>query len=241
MNVSAEGGRYGSRQLAGNLGGGNDTVDFNLSAADFETDGFNARTTDTVLRDDDGYDNTTVHGRVGWNVTRQSAASAWWRAQRRRRTTASTTASPWTPSRPPTAAATNLNSRPGAWRRITRPDVSVTSWPTAAATPIVTLIPTDSSASGAQGELERSGYLGSFNGSDALRLVYGVDLETRVAWTTATTERPRPDGYYLEYQGGFSDRLFVTAGTRYDDNDDFGTTPPTASVPPTCSRWRAVS
>ena len=48
--VSAEGGRYGSEQVAGNVGGGNDTVDFNLSAADFSTDGFNARDTDTVLQ-----------------------------------------------------------------------------------------------------------------------------------------------------------------------------------------------
>ena len=31
-DLSAEGGRYGSQQFAGNLGGGNGTVDFNLSA-----------------------------------------------------------------------------------------------------------------------------------------------------------------------------------------------------------------
>ena len=31
------------------------------------------------------------------------------------------------------------------------------------------------------------------------------------------------EGYYLEYQGGFGNQLFVTAGARYDDNDDFGT------------------
>lgn len=67
--LSAAGGRYGSQEFAGNLGGGNGTADFNLSIADLETDGFNARTTDTVLNDDDGYDNTTVHGRFGWNVT----------------------------------------------------------------------------------------------------------------------------------------------------------------------------
>ena len=69
--VSAEGGRYGSSQLAGNVGGGNDTVDFNLSAADFQTDGFNARDTDTVLQDDDGYDNTTANARVGFKVSEE--------------------------------------------------------------------------------------------------------------------------------------------------------------------------
>ena len=67
--VSAEGGRYGSQQLSGNLGGGNDTVDFNLSGTDFRTDGFNARTTDTVPQDDDGYDNSTANARLGYNAT----------------------------------------------------------------------------------------------------------------------------------------------------------------------------
>jgi vitamin B12 transporter len=74
----------------------------------------------------------------------------------------------------------------------------------------------------ARGELERSGYLGSFTASDALRLVYGVDLERQSLDDGSTDASRNQDGYYLEYQGGFGNRLFVTAGTRYDDNDDFG-------------------
>ncbi|MEH6634596.1 MAG: TonB-dependent receptor, partial [Halioglobus sp.] len=73
------------------------------------------------------------------------------------------------------------------------------------------------------GDLERSGYLGSFTASDSLRMVYGIDLETEsVDDDFLNTDRDQ-QGYYLEYQGGFSDRLFITAGARYDDNDDFGT------------------
>lgn len=68
-NVSAEGGHYGTGQFAANLRGGNETVDASLSASHFQTDGFNARTTDTELQDDDGYKNQTVHARAGWNVT----------------------------------------------------------------------------------------------------------------------------------------------------------------------------
>ena len=60
-SVSAEGGRYGTQQYTGAVAGGNELGDFSLSAADYSTDGFNARTDDTVTRDDDGYDNTTVH------------------------------------------------------------------------------------------------------------------------------------------------------------------------------------
>ncbi len=74
-----------------------------------------------------------------------------------------------------------------------------------------------------QGTLERSGYLGSFAGGDALKLVYGVDLETESMDDGSFDTDRSQDGYYLEYQGGFNDRFFVTTGARYDDNDDFGT------------------
>ena len=75
----------------------------------------------------------------------------------------------------------------------------------------------------ADGELSRTSYLGSYSGGDQLRLVYGIDLETE-SIDDGTFDRERDqDGYYLEYQGGFSDRFFLTAGARYDDNEDFGT------------------
>lgn len=72
------------------------------------------------------------------------------------------------------------------------------------------------------GTIERYGYLGSFNGGDALRLVYGTDIEDESADGTYLNADRGQDGYYLEYQGGFYDQLYVTAGARYDDNDDFG-------------------
>lgn len=38
-----------------------------------------------------------------------------------------------------------------------------------------------------------------------------------------TTVRDRgQDGYYVEYQGAFDDRFFLSLGARYDDNEDFG-------------------
>ena len=66
--VGVELGEYSLRKVDAALSGGSDNGDFFVSVADLETDGFNARTSDTVLRDDDGADNTTVHAKVGWNV-----------------------------------------------------------------------------------------------------------------------------------------------------------------------------
>jgi vitamin B12 transporter len=219
--LSAAGGRYGSQEFAGNLGGGNGTADFNLSIADLETDGFNARTTDTVLNDDDGYDNTTVHGRFGWNVTEALRLSLVGRD-----TDGSTDYdSCFTVDTFASTDSCKDKFEQQAWR-------VAADYETGRFSHQVSYSDSDSdrhSYSEGQfsgkfdGEIERSGYLGSFKGSDALRLVYGADLETQSADGTYLQGDRDQTGYYLEYQGGFSDQLFVTAGTRYDDNDDFGT------------------
>ncbi|RLA44139.1 MAG: TonB-dependent receptor [Gammaproteobacteria bacterium] len=219
--VAAEGGRYGSQQFAGNLGGGNGTVDFNLAASDFETDGFNARTTDTVLKDDDGYDNTTVHGRLGWNVSDDLRLGLVARdVDGTNEFDSCFTVDTFSPT-------DNCKDEyeQQAWRaeadytigrfshRVFYSDSDTKRHFYADGT----------SSFKTKGSLERSGYLGSFSAGDSLRLVYGVDLESESMDDSSFDTDRDQQGYYLEYQGGFSDKVFVTAGARYDDNDDFGT------------------
>lgn len=218
--VSAEGGRYGTQQFAGNVGGGNDTVDFNLSGADYKTDGFNARTDDDTLQDDDGYENTTAHGRFGWNasdnlrlglavhdIDATNDYDECYNAEFAR-----------------TDRCQN-DYQQQAWRA--QGDYELGRFNHQ-------LFYSDSdternfysdgvSGFKPQGTLERSGYLGSFAGSDALKLVYGVDLQSESMDDGSFDTDTDQDGYYLEYQGGFNDRFFITTGARYDDNDDFGT------------------
>ncbi|MEE4144936.1 MAG: TonB-dependent receptor [Halieaceae bacterium] len=218
--VSAEGGRYGSQQLAANLGGGNDTLDFNLSGTDFQTDGFNARTTDTVLKDDDGYDNSTVNTRLGYNATERLRLSLVGRSvEGNNRFDDCFTVD--------TFAATDRcrdEYEQQAWRVAADYDAGRFSHQLA-----YTGNDTDrrfyadgQSSFSTRGGLERSSYLGSFSAGAGLRLVYGVDLETESLDDGSLDESRDQNGYYLEYQGGFGDRMFITAGTRYDDNDDFG-------------------
>ena len=219
--VSAEGGRYGTRQFAANVGGGNDTVDFNLSASDFDTDGFNARTTDKVLKDDDGYKNTTLHGRFGWNASDDLRLGLVLRDVDAKNDyddclTVDTFA--------PTDRCRD-DYEQQAWRvqadyelgrfghRVFYSDSDTDR----------NFYSDGVSSFKPKGSLERSGYLGSFTGGDALRLVYGVDLESESMDNGSFDTDRDQQGYYLEYQGGFGDQLFVTAGARYDDNDDFGT------------------
>jgi vitamin B12 transporter len=220
-NLSAEGGRYGSQQFAGNLGGGNGTVDFNLSAADYETDGFNARTTDNVLKDDDGYENTTLHGRFGWNVNDDLRLSL---VARDVEGTSEYDSCFTVDTFAPTDSCKDEYEQQ-AWRV-----AGDYEWGRFNHQVFYSGSDTDrdSYAQGAfafnlGGDLERSGYLGSFEGGDALRLVYGVDLESESVDDDFLDSTRDQQGYYLEYQGGFSDQLFITVGARYDDNDDFGT------------------
>ena len=220
-DLSAEGGRYGSQQFAGNLGGGNGTVDFNLSAVDYETDGFNARTTDNVLRDDDGYENTTLHGRFGWNVTDDLRLSL---VGRHIDGTNEFDSCFTVDTSSPTDNCKDENEQT-AWRVAADYELGRFSHQVFYSDSDTDR---DAYADGQfaynlGGDLERSGYLGSFSNSDALRLVYGVDLETQSVDDDFLDADRDQQGYYLEYQGGFSDRFFVTAGARYDDNDDFGT------------------
>jgi vitamin B12 transporter len=218
--VSAEGGRYGTQQFAGNVGGGNETLDFNLSAADYETDGFNARTDDNSLADDDGYNNTTVHGRFGWNAadnlrlglaihdidaTNEYDECYNTASERTDRCENDYEQQAWRAQGDYELGRFNhqlFYSNSDTDRNFYSDGVSSFK---------------------PQGALERSGYLGSFAGGDALKLVYGVDLESESMDDGSFDTDRNQDGYYLEYQGGFNDRLFITSGARYDDNDDFGT------------------
>ncbi|MFT6052499.1 MAG: vitamin B12 transporter [Halioglobus sp.] len=216
--VSAEGGRYGTSQIAANLGGSNGTVDFAVSAVDFQTDGFNARTTDLAPSDDDGYDNTTFHGRVGWNVTEDLRLQL---------------------------VAHDIDGEneydncfgivdnddcnddfdQSSWRAVADYTLgSFTHQLAYSGNDTERTFYTEGQISFAtEGEVERLSYLGSFSPSDALRLIYGVDLETETIDDGSVNRERDQDGYFAEYQGSFGDALFLTAGVRYDDNEDFGT------------------
>lgn len=214
-SLSAEAGRYATRQYAANINGGNSTVDFSLSAASYESDLYNAKTTDVDLMDDDGYDNASLHGRLGWNVTDALRLSIVARdVDSENAYDGCYNSEDCTQDFAQTSWRTAINYDAGQFQHeifYTNNDTSRDNF-------------TDGLFSFAvSGELERTGYIGSFDGGDALKLVYGVDLQSESTEDNPGEERDQ-EGYYAEYQGAFNDNLFVTAGARYDDNDDFGST-----------------
>ena len=71
----------------------------------------------------------------------------------------------------------------------------------------------------AAGELERSEYIGSATDLPGFDLVFGGDQEK-----ASNNGMGRDNtGMFLEYLSDFSDAIFLTAGVRHDDNEDFGT------------------
>jgi vitamin B12 transporter len=214
-----EHGEFDSAKFEGSLSGGNERGDYFISATDFETDGFNSQTVDTS-GERDGADNTTLHAKLGWNlsdalrlqlVARDIDASAQFDACFVPVTFAMVNDCAVT-----TQQTTHKLSADYQSERFTH----------AVAYSGVDLERDNFSAGlaafDAVGAIDRLEYTGSYRSSEAMTLVYGADLQDEEQFTDQRLERSQ-QGYYAEYQGRFAERLFVSAGARYDDNDDFGT------------------
>ncbi len=216
---SGEFGRYGTYQYGGHLGAGNDTVDAVLSGTHYSTDGFNSRTTDTLLRDRDGYENTTLHGRAGWNIANTLRAElVGHTVDGDNNFDDCNTVDTFAPTHD-----CSDDYRQDAWRASVDHSGDIfnnrLAWNSNRTDREFYADGVSSFAT--EGELERIEYLGSWNPSADLSLVYGADLTSESMDDGSFDTDREQSGYYLEYQGRFSRALYLTAGIRRDDNDDF--------------------
>lgn len=216
--VNAEAGDFGTRRLEGNVSGGSDSGDFFVSVSDLSSEGYNSRTSDTDLMDEDGYENRTVHAKAGWQPTdslRLQLVARDVDAENEfdqcgfpstndclgfiSQTTLKLSGDLDTGNFSHSLALANTDVERGdVW-------AGIESFTT-------------------DGSIRRFEYTGSVQAGSASTLVYGIDLE-REQITSSSGDDLRRDqtGTYFEYQAQFEDRFFVTAGARHDDNDDFGT------------------
>ena len=210
--VNAEAGRYNSQQYSGYLGGGNETGDFYLSAARAETDGFNTHMEDTS-GEKDGYENTTLHARGGLNIRDNLRADLVVRDVDARNEFDRCFSGGYIDDCVGFFDQTNVrgslthrNTRGENTLSYSRTEVSRTNY---AAGDV---------SYDTEGEIARLEFNGHTRLSDVHTLVYGLEHRED---TVGVLERDQ-DGVYLEYQGDYASRLYVTAGVRYDDNEDFG-------------------
>lgn len=215
--IEASTGKFGTRQVAAKVSGGNDRADFFVSGTNFQTDGFNARQADTVLADDDGYENTTLHARVGVNatdtlrfnavvrdVTGDSAYDGCYDSVTFSTVHQCNATYEQQALRLSADLATNYGSHGIAWSGTNTDREYFTL---------------GQSGFGSEGELQRVEYIGQYTAADNYQLVYGIDLEQEDNNGDSRDQL----GYYAEYLSTFSDDVFITAGVRHDDNDNFGT------------------
>lgn len=218
--INGEFGRYHTRQMGAYLGGDNDTVDYGLFANHFDTDGFNSRTTDTVLKDDDGYRNDTFHGRLGWQMNES------WRGELVAHRVAgdSDYDDCLTVDTFEVTDACSDDYTQESWRgQLEHRSERFSNTLAFSESELEREFFSNGLTSFAvDGELSKAEYIGSWRQSDRFNLVYGLDLISEsMDDGTVDTERNQ-EGYYLEYQGEITAGLYLTAGARRDDNDDFG-------------------
>ncbi len=217
-DIGAEGGSDNFQRYNLNLAGGSDQISGALSLADVSTDGFNARTSDTIDPDSDGYDNTTIHATINADI------SAQWRIG---------------------ASVHDVdgsNAYDGCYDPVTftpindcTDDYAQTAWRVYLAWSTDNLqseLSVEESridrafySAGAEsysteGEQQELSWLGSMS-DDNQRLTVGVDLQEQTLNDGSTVRTRDNTGAYAEYQ---RDVLLgsISAGLRYDDNDDFG-------------------
>jgi vitamin B12 transporter len=220
--LGIESGEFATRRVSGSLSGGNDSGDFYFSATELDTDGFNAQSADTVLRDDDGADNTTLHAKLGWNVSENL------RLQVVARDIDASTR--YDSCYEPITFAGPLHDCVGTTEQTTykisavHHSGSFTNTFGYSDVDIARDYFTQGVSSFAtEGGISRFEYTGSYEASAATTLAYGLDLEDEDVTSDGDELDRSQDGYYVEYQGRFGDSFFLSAGARYDDNDDFGT------------------
>lgn len=215
-HVDVSSGAFGTTQLSGNISGGNERADAFISGVKFKTDGFNTRVADKVLADDDGYDNTSLHGRVGINVNEDL------RVELVHRDTQGDTqydgcynSADFSTVHDCDATFNQQSSRVSGQLNTTYGSHSLAYSSTQTDREYYSL---GLSSFASEGELQRLEYIGELNSQENFRLVYGVDSEQE----DNNDESRDQLGYYVEYLSDFSDSLYFTAGARRDDNDDFG-------------------
>lgn len=211
--INSEWGEFGTSRNNLILSGANSDVDYFLLLSDLGSDGHNVRKDDTVLQDNDGYENTTIHARLGWQlrdglkadlVLRDVDASSEYDGC----FTTVQVHDCLSDNQQQAGRASLEYSGDGFVHNVSvaRVDTDRREYAGGAF------------AFGNKGQLDRVEYTGNLSELPGFDLVFGAD------WERAEADGNSRDngGLFIEYLSDFSERLFINIGTRYDDNDDFG-------------------
>jgi vitamin B12 transporter len=214
-NVSGEFGRYDTQNLSANIGANLEKFDYFIAASDYKTNGFNSRL-DDASQDKDGYENTTIHSRLGFQVNDDLTLGLVLRNNHG--------LGQFDNCGFGASASNNCESEFN--QSNLRADVNYATdnsqHELAYAKTLIERENFNQGLSGflTKGSLQRVEYLGNTQLNQDHQLVYGFDWEQEQI--TSANQSRNSKGYYFEYQGELVDNFYLTAGVRHDDNDDFG-------------------
>jgi len=214
--LDAQTGSFGARQYSAHGSGGSARGSVAASVNHIDSKGYNVHVADTLLRDDDGYRNTTLHGSGALALGDKLHL-----ALVHRRTKAISgfdncfDPADFSPLHD-CASEYALGASRAALAWDSGRGMHTMAWSS-------TRTDRDALSAGlstfpARGKLDYLEYTGNVTGLPGFDLVFGIDREQ-----AANNERNRAStGVHLEYLSTFSDRLYLGAGLRHDDNEDFG-------------------
>lgn len=218
-SLRIDAGRYDTEQMFVDLGGTSGTADFYLSGNRMQTEGFNASANDAG-EDRDGYENITLHARLGFSLSDNLSLQAVVRDV--------SSQNEYDACFESFSFSIVHNCRNDFDQRSERASLEYAGEVVSQRLALQrSRLQSQDYAAGrpyfeSRGELVKTEYLGSLRMSEAVTLVYGIDHK-RETMRSGIEDLSRGQlGYYLEYQGAYFDRLYLTAGLRRDDNDDFG-------------------
>ena len=213
-NINLKSGQYDTNNINANISAGGNKGDFFISVADNSTDGFNSRTSDTS-GELDGYENTTLHSKFGFNPSENHRLELVVRDIESEN------------------EFDNCNSGSndclGLFEQTTS-KLSFVSMGDVISHHLAygfTDVERKNLAGSTQtfatnGDITRIEYWGAIS-SGTNNFVYGFDHEKEDITSSSALDFDRDQkGIYAEYSGTFLDNLSITAGLRQDDNDDFG-------------------
>lgn len=214
--LDAQRGRFGTQQYSAHAAGGNNHGDFFLSVTDFETEGFNSQTADDVLKDSDGYTNTTYHVGGKVNITERLSTEFVHRMTDGDAQFDGCFDAEFT-------LENNCNDQYGLAASRVAATFTATDFAHSIAYSVTSTerknFTADIAAFASEGEIERFEYVGNATALPGFDLVFGADTEKSVNNQIGRDNH----GMFLELLSDFSSSLFITAGVRHDENDDFGT------------------
>lgn len=224
-SAQLEAGSYATQNASAGVNFSNDILGFSLLGDQLETDGFNSYVFDTA-GDDDGYENTTLHSRLGIRPTDTLTLEGVYRSVQGETQydgcfNVSHDCSSDYDQQSQRAALTwsafgehNFAYNKNEIERVNYSDGDFSF--------------------GALGSLKKYSYKGTAEILDVHTLVFGLDENTerftsfsqengQIIVLSEQYEERKQKGAFAEYLGNFNHDVYLNLGLRHDDNDDFGT------------------